>query len=51
MKIKQIFCKHEFETVQICGYRFEKGWSHPVVFGQCKKYKKCGKIKQVKKWK
>lgn len=49
MKIKQFFCKHEFENAQICGYRRDKGWNHQVIFGQCKLCKKCGKIKIKRK--
>lgn len=43
-RIKQFFCKHDYERVPLAGLLVVDGWFHPVYILRCKK---CGKERRV----
>jgi hypothetical protein len=45
-KINQYFCKHEFEKIQLNGFKSVDGWLVPVTIIKCKK---CGYTEEVER--
>ena len=45
-KIKQFFCKHDFEEIGLKAFRNIDGWLVPVSIFKCKK---CGYMKEAEK--